>query len=863
MRIVDTDFDSLVESVGASRRLATRIGALARQGLFVTETLVELAADDDGKPLATLLLSKSLLDSADALDQDALARLTKSKWFKDNPVALVQRQGRRIVCLAEEADSPATASGRALMSAPGAANALIPPEEASRLLPAEELARLKLDLVTSADAGRRLEALRKLFLGGLSTEEKTALFLSALRDREPDVRAEGARALGAMGLDAALTENLARAASASAAERVAAISNLGQVLLRLEPVHRQLVAGAVLEMAIPSEEREVVLAVLGLLSTRLADAGDARSLLPSLHGKLTALLQVHFLKFEDAARGVYAAMFAVDPETVSGLLSRTVEDSSQENLRFFALGLITRHHPEATGRPAVVAQFVNGLCTGSELDRNYQSCAAALVRLGDVAVDGLLESLPRAEETGRRRIVDLFGHMLRGGDDVKPVGSAAATRAAEACIDLYSDASAELRTSILESGVVNHAAVGTDLRRRAVEAFVDSLHEFRFERQIELVQLALAQCGRVALEPLHQAMLHSGHDVTRLSAALLLPRIVEATIDLPASTLVGLVSDIREIADAEETDFPDRGPLFIALGRIGAHPSFPGPDADRLCAHLRESLGRTSAVYDVLEGLGYIAAGTNLSSAERLEAGYLLLGVLKKGVPAQSARLRKNEDGEEVLHFGRETTAYTDMIPRILEGLGRMLEAPRTPEALFTRIVRDLLEIWAQITDYRRIWAPAATMTLANLLGQIALGSRRPDAMVDEIAELLSRKLILLPVLQVISHIAAARPTGESMDKLSARIFAELHKRLNSEPAPEFTERRQLLQTMTALVQRPRLGDRDKDIEQARRVVIEALFDAMRGKVIVARGLLDSLAKGQHIPQSMRDDIARRLKPAR
>ncbi|MCL4731472.1 MAG: hypothetical protein KJ044_13675, partial [Planctomycetes bacterium] len=126
----------------------------------------------------------------------------------------------------------------------------------------------------------------------------------------------------------------------------------------------------------------------------------------------------------------------------------------------------------------------------------------------------------------------------------------------------------------------------------------------------------------------------------------------------------------------------------------------------------------------------------------------------------------------------------------------------------------------------------------------------------------LSRRLALLPVLQVISRIAAARPTGEGMDRLAARIFAELNKRLNGDPPPEFTERRQLLQTMTALVQRARMGDRVQDIEQARLVVIEALFDAMRGKVLVARGLLDSLAKSEQLPPTLRAEITRRLKPA-
>lgn len=862
MRIVSSDFDGLVESLGASRRLATRIGALAHAGLFVTETVVELAADPDGKPLAELLLSRALLDAAAGLDAAELAKLAKGKWFKENPLALVARDDRRVLCLQEEStvDAAPPARDHSLARA-GTPNAMLAPEEANRLLSAPELSRLKLDLATSAETGRRLEALRKLFLSSLTAPEKTALFLSALRDREPDVRAEAARALGAMGLDGSLTENLATASNGSGGERLVAVTNIGQLLARLEDPQRQLAVVALLEFLKPTEDREIVLAVLAILAQRLADLTGVESLLPRLHQQLVALLQVHFARFNDAARGVFAAMFRADRAGAAALLSRTLDEITQEDLRFLLLSMITTHDMQAAHNPAVVAQFVRGLTTGSELDRNYQSCAAALTQLGDAAIAPLLQSLAGADDTGKRRVIDLLGHMLRGGNGIAPVSDTSATAAVAACLDLYPAANAELRTSILESGVIRHTALSEELRVRAVHSFVDSLHEFRFERQIELVQLALTHCGRAALEPLHTAMLESAHDVTRLSAAVLLPRILEATPDAGADFMRALVADLRVLVEAEESDFPDRGPLFIALGRTCAHPNYPASDADAQSRFLRDIVGRTSAVYDVLEALGYIASGANVSGAERLEVGYLLLGVLKKGIPGPSVRTRRNAEGEEVLHFGRETTAYTDMIPRILEGLGRMVEAPATPAALFTRIARELITIWTEITDYKRIWAPAATMSLANLLGQIATGNRRPDEMVDEIAGLLSRRLILLPVLQVICQIAASRRSGDSMDKLSGRIFSELSKRLNGEPAPEHTERRQLLQTMTALVQRPRMGERDKDIEQARRVVVEALFDAMRDKVTIARSLLDQLAKGEHIPASLREDIARRLKP--
>jgi hypothetical protein len=239
------------------------------------------------------------------------------------------------------------------------------------------------------------------------------------------------------------------------------------------------------------------------------------------------------------------------------------------------------------------------------------------------------------------------------------------------------------------------------------------------------------------------------------------------------------------------------------------------------------------------------------------------LTVLKKGLPDMSSRLRKNKEGETVLHFGRETTAYTDMIPRILAGLGRMMNAPKTPDPLFEAIAVELVKLWAEITEYRRVWAPAATIALARLLGEIALGTRRGDRMADEIADLLSRKLILLPVMQVLSRLAMVRRDSERMDLIALKAFNELAKRLNEEPAPDATERRQIIETMAAISKRDRIGEREKDIEHARKVVIESAFDAMRDKMFAARLILEDLAKSESLGESMRADISRRLKPSR
>lgn len=866
MRIIESNFDSVVETFGASRRMATRLGALARTGLLVSETVMEIASDDDGKPLQKLLLSKSLLDSAETLNLNALNNLASDDYFSDLPLALASVSGRRVICLEEESeeaedalveDKPSTAL--AVNSNPGG---IIEKSEVRKLLTSDDLSRLKMDLITSAESGKRLEALRKLYLSELSNDEKLQLFLTGLRDRDADVRAEAARALGGLGLDGALTDNLARASAGSVAERVVAIGNLSQIMERIEVDQTALALAMVVEFLDTSEVKEVVLAAVGVLVEYLPQT-EADTLIIRAHELLTKLLQVKFIEYEDAANRLYSKLYGSHRELSSSLLTEVLGNVSQPELRYFALSLITEHDLESAAVPAVVKRLVSGLCDGSELDRNYQACSAALTRLGERAIGELLVSLDNANETGQRKLVDLIGHLLREDTESQfPPTKASIQDATATLANLYGQATPEVCTALLESKFYEHEFITENALETASNSFVDSMHEFRFERQVELVQTALSKCGEPALQALTSALLESSHDVTRLAATSLLPLLAEKLPNISGQQLLELASKFQSILNDEESDFPNRGPVLIALGRVGAHKNFPVQQANEISEYLREMVGSSSSVYDNLEAIGWLAAGENLDSNQRLECGYVLLNVLKKGLPGLSGRIRKNNEGEEVLHFGRETTAYTDMIPRILEGLGRLLATDKTPKILFESISDELVRIWTEITDYKKIWAPAAVMSLARLLGEIARSERTELRKVESIAELLARKLILLPVLQVISSLAIREFDSERMNKLALKVFNELHKRLHEEPAPDIVERRQILQTMTGIAKREKIGERDKDIEQARRVTVESLFDALRNKIFVAKTLLLELSESGKLSEKQSAEIERRLKPS-
>lgn len=76
-------------------------------------------------------------------------------------------------------------------------------------------------------------------------------------------------------------------------------------------------------------------------------------------------------------------------------------------------------------------------------------------------------------------------------------------------------------------------------------------------------------------------------------------------------------------------------------------------------------------------------------------------------------------------------------------------------------------------------------------------------------------------------------------------------------------ERRQILESMFQIACRPELGEKPGDADHARRAAVEALFDAMKERLLTAssRQRLEALSQLKHVSESLRSDIKRRLKP--
>jgi hypothetical protein len=208
-----------------------------------------------------------------------------------------------------------------------------------------------------------------------------------------------------------------------------------------------------------------------------------------------------------------------------------------------------------------------------------------------------------------------------------------------------------------------------------------------------------------------------------------------------------------------------------------------------------------------------------------------------------------------VIEFGREITAYTDLIPRLLEAFGRILERPGLSTALWGRIVDVLKAIFAKVARYEIVWAPAATLTLARILGTAAANPNASSQLREDLTELLLLKASVTPVVQVLGQMCMTELTPR-MDLLAGEVFDRLVGNLESEEAPEPAERRELLRSLGGLLRRERIGDDFELDRRIRRRILDHLAAGLRDKLPGVGEIVRGVVEQGQISQSDRDELA-------
>jgi hypothetical protein len=773
-------------------------------------------------------------------------------------------------------------SSQPLSLVPGSQSlpSLISRADASHVFGEDDLAHTKLTLLTSTSADAKIEALRRLWLSPIAIADKAALFLMALRDSAAGVRAEAARGLGALGLDSRVAENLARACTGTPEERLVAVANLRHVLAgnaaggtsshgrggaaAFGERESALTVAVLTGLVSGGEDRALAGAALTALEELLPPRAAAfPELLAQLHARVQELLLVQRADLLQVIRRLYLALFEAHREPVAAMLRASLAEVAPRHLRSFFLSLLLSSRTAAATDPEVLRLAVNTLLDSDELDPSHLPLENSLREIGESVLPVLLEVFRAGPEGRQARMMAPLSDLLRTTAADAPAHTSAGDAGdsaltlrdltAAALLDAFERGSASLRNALYESGLLRPEVIPGGMVARAARLLLSDVHEHELETSRDVVSGAILQLGGAAFAPVLDAAATSTRDLTIEVSCDLVVLMVDRWGDVPevSGAVEGALERLWPMLEAPS--FPARGALCRATGRLAAHRAVSQQRASEIARALLERAKSSSSAYDIIDGLGYLAGGDSISAADRLDLCHVLLGFLQLDLPKLSGRMRKSQE-DMILDFGRETTAYTDLIPRLLTALGRVISRDDVQLGLWRHIVDVLTGLWNKVARYEIIWAPASTLALAQMLGRAA-ASRMADARLrEDITEMLLLKAGVVPVIQVLGRVCMTEATPR-MDLLAARVFERLDKLVSGAEDIDPSEKREVLRSLAGLLERANIGDDPELDRRTRRRILDHLYGALKSRTPGVLDMLKGIAANEKIAVEDREEV--------
>ncbi|MCA8939391.1 MAG: hypothetical protein KDB07_06275, partial [Planctomycetes bacterium] len=504
MARAQTNIEPAALEAGLSKRLAARLGAFERRGVFISDVLLEVLVDE-GEPqgLKRLLLSP-LLNGDEMPTPEFFAQLLAESddgWLQDNPLQLITNGDIACIALADEApqlelegatpasndDEPTKSESKGL-SVNNAANLpALKRGDAERVFGADALAQVKLTLLTSTNENEKIEAIRKLALSPLAGEEKLQLFLIALRDIARGVRAEASRGLGSLGLDGRIADNLARACQADEKERLVALSNLNQLLAHADQAEEALMVGVATGLLVSSESSPMISSALNLLEEIIRRSETlSDEVLTTLHRRIQELLLVPRPEVLRPLRRLYAALIERRAELVTSLIEASLEEVAPQHLRNFFLSVLLTSKDSGARSGANIRALIEAILSSDEIDPSFNHMRTALRELGADARDAVASVFESGNESRRVRLLETLADIIAAENAAQHTESLF-----ELILDAFEDGSQRMRTAIYDSSVLRSEKLEGDQAQRAAALLLADIHEHELEATQEIVTGAI------------------------------------------------------------------------------------------------------------------------------------------------------------------------------------------------------------------------------------------------------------------------------------------------------------------------------------------------------------------------------------
>ena len=882
-----------IAKLGLSNRLIVRVGALLKKNATVSVALLELARP--GSVLELLLLNPSILERGKELDTDTLKHLAEDQASLNMQLAVTAASdGVSVICLQEELDAgegwakeapesdeinaaPVSSRMDAALTVSAVplplAVSVAPAANTEGMFSRVEIERWRLKLITASSASERQEALRTLILAPLLPAEKMDVLLQGLSDKDASVRAEAAAMLPGFGADPVVSEGLS---GLNHAEHARHIPAAGQLLKILQHPLKDLEVGAIAVSAITmlraNTDSALTAPLLDLLSSCAAAIGRNPDRLAEVTRILTRLIAAaakqgaSSREVENAlapAHRLIKALGAAVPKTLLPVLlaehERCAEPVSESFLLQSMLDLCV---PESAEEENVVRLSVAYLARDKDEGRDSRGVGARLVKRGERALRGLCGAFNGASAGTQRYILILFDDICRA-HKVSPEGLECA---AAVVLQAIESGNKGLRMTAMECRFVTNAELSEKTRQALTKVFLDSIADFTFVFDIEKIESSLSRMGLAALIPLMERTAPEQPNEERVRAVRLLGELA-LNMKAPRGQIQRLQQGVTDVlrrlqALSLEADFPDRGELLCALGKLVSCPA-ASKEADAVVTRaLLEAARGTDAklVPRALEGLSYVASSRRAQADLIHATAELLRHVLDEAVQEIETG-SKQVAGELVIEIsGGEK--YTTVLPIVLSGISRVACSSSCPPSIMRDLGHVLITRWKKILSGELMWGPTNTVLLVQALKELGCHKGLSPELRLEILRGFAPQHVQTPLMHALTEILAADDTPATAVGALTIGYAILGRR-RKDGQFALEDRADILKAVARIVGRKVLGDDSPEgqskAEAFRRRVLDELFKGMKDLIPYSSESLTSLRDKRSLPPKLQEEVERRM----
>jgi hypothetical protein len=869
-----------IAGLGLGNRLMVRIGALLKKKLAVSPLVLEGARP--GTPVETFLLDAALLEQSASLTAKSLQALSAKTPGVNAAFALTTADdGMNVLCLQDELEAGDWAVSTATpptASAPASAALAVAPANTGHAAGGEslfsraEIDRWRLKLSAAANANERIEALRTLSLAPLTPPEKADVLLQGLSDRDYLVRSEAANLLPSVGGDRDIADALSSLNHSDPARRNAAIDRLlkltgGEardidvgavavcVITTLKTESDEKLMARLLDVLKacapalgrnPARLAEVVRILLGMVSTAAKHGSSSRELEQVL----------------GPAHRLLAALGSAVPQDLGPVLFAERERASDPVCEALLLQLLLDLTPPNSGRED---ELVNLSCAylarDREEGRDSRAVGTRLLRRGEKAFLALCDIFSQATTGAQKYSLLLLDDICR----LNKPSPQALERGAAILLHCIENGSKGLSMSAMQCRFGADPSVSEATRSKLAERFLGAVSDFVFPFDIERVESTIAQMDLAAIEPLVRRLSADTPAPDRIRAVRLLGNI-STKLKVPkgeiARTQDAVTAALRRVqALSLDPKFPDRGELLCTLGKLSSTVAASKEAGVVIERTLLEAAGGKDLKLSAraLEGLTYLASSRR-AQGELVAGTFVLLKRRLDEMVLDISTDAKRINGETVIEItGGES--YVDILPIILQGLGRVGASPNCPPMIMRDIGRLLMDKWRQICTAELVWGPANTLLVIQAIRELACQKQFPADQRAEVLKSFAPRLMQSSIMHAVTEILAADDSTTSGP--NALTFGQaILSRRGRDGLFAAEDREEILAALARIAARKYLGA-SADIEKARtfrRMVLEELFKGLRDLVPECYEALVRLREMGHLPQDQRDEIERRLR---